>query len=66
MMQSKTPDDGVLDLPGDASLASVLEALEIDPKFVQIITVNGSMDRDHARALSENDEVFILPVVGGG
>lgn len=66
MLKDRTPADGQMDLPADATIADVLAELEIDADAIQVFSVNGSIQRDQATQLSENDELIVLPPVGGG
>ena len=66
MLKEKTPEDGRLDLPDGASIQKALEALDIPVDSVQILTVNGTLERDRQRKLAADDELTILPPVGGG
>ena len=64
--KDRTPADGKLELPDNASVAAALAALEIGDERVQVLTINGSMIRDHAQPLSDGDEMTVIPPVGGG
>jgi len=66
MLKDKTPDGGELDLEDKATIADVLAALEIDPDSVQAFSINGAIQRDQTTMLSEDDELIVLPPVGGG
>ncbi|GIW94127.1 MAG: hypothetical protein KatS3mg110_2168 [Pirellulaceae bacterium] len=66
VLKEKTPPDGTLNVPDDATVASVLEQLKIDPGLVQACTVNGQWVRDRSRVLADGDELVVLPPVGGG
>ena len=66
MLKDRTPGGGELELPPAATIDDVLTALEIDSETIQAFSVNGSIERDKARALSDGDELTVLPPVGGG
>ncbi len=66
MLKDKTPKGGKLTLPEGATIEEALQALDIPVDSVQVFTVNGQLERDRARALSPQDELSILPPVGGG
>jgi len=66
MLKSKTPDGGVLELNDDATVADALDQLQIAPPGVQVLTVNGQLQRDRNRRLCAGDELAVLPPVGGG
>jgi sulfur carrier protein ThiS len=66
MLKEKTPDGGMMELADGATVAAALERLQIPPESVQLVTVNGQLVRDSNRPLAPNDELTILPPVGGG
>ena len=65
-LKAKAPAGGTLELPEDATIAAVLEALNIDSNSVHIVIVNNKPQGDRSHALSADDELTILPPVGGG
>jgi molybdopterin converting factor small subunit len=66
MLRDKTPDGGALELPDCAAISDALQALDIDASSVQVFTVNGQLQRDNSFALSDGDELSVIPPVGGG
>jgi molybdopterin converting factor small subunit len=66
MLKEKTPDGGMLELADGATVAAALERLQIPPESVQLFTLNCQLVRDPNRPLAANDELTILPPVGGG
>jgi molybdopterin converting factor small subunit len=66
MLKARTPAGGVLEVADGASIDDVLRALEIASKAIQIFTVNGRFERDRGRVLAANDELSVIPPVGGG
>ncbi|NIP84570.1 MAG: MoaD/ThiS family protein [Planctomycetales bacterium] len=66
MLKDKTPADGTLQLPEGATIASALAALEIPSHAVQVCTVNGTLQRDVNQPLAAEDELGVVPPVGGG
>jgi molybdopterin converting factor small subunit len=66
MLKEKTPAGGMLELADGATVAAVLERLQIPPESVQLVTLNGQLVRDPNRPLAVDDELTILPPVGGG
>jgi sulfur carrier protein ThiS len=66
MLKSRTPASGRLEIPDGATVADALEALEIPPTHVQVVMVNGRHQQDRGRTLAADDELMIMPPVGGG
>jgi sulfur carrier protein ThiS len=66
MLKAKTPPGGVLDVAEGATIADVLLALDIAAHARQAITVNGRFERNRRRALVPDDELTVIPPVGGG
>lgn len=65
-LKAKSPPGGTLELAAGATIADALQALNIAADSVQVFTVNGSLERNRDRVLGANDELSILPPVGGG
>jgi molybdopterin converting factor small subunit len=55
-----------LELEPGASIASVLERLGIERSHVHLVSVNGEMEPDHTRVLSDGDDLVVFPPVAGG
>jgi sulfur carrier protein ThiS len=66
VLKDKTPADGTLDLAEGATIEEALDLLDISAETVQVCTVNGKLERDLQRQLSANDELSVVPPVGGG
>ena len=66
MLRDKLPEGSVLELDDSATIGDALAALDIDADRVQVFTVNGSLERDKQRTLSDGDELSVIPPVGGG
>ena len=66
MLKDKVPSDGALELKDNASIRDALIALGIPVESVQVFQVNGQLERDNSRELADNDELTVLPPVGGG
>jgi sulfur carrier protein ThiS len=68
ILREKLPPEAkgkaVLQFAGGASLADVLDQLEIEGRVV--ISVNGEHEPDSSRRLQDQDEVKIFSSVGGG
>ncbi len=65
-LRKKTPPGGVLELSDDATVEQAFEALNVARDRVQVVTVNGDLERDYTVALNPDDELTILAPVGGG
>ena len=66
MLKPRTPAGGVLEVTDGATIDDVLRALEIAPRAIQVITVNGQFERNRSRVLAADDELAVIPPVGGG
>lgn len=66
MLKARTPDGGVLELADGATIEDALRALAVAPHANYAMTVNGRIERDRSRPLAPNDELTIVPPVGGG
>ena len=66
LLKSKSPPDGQLEVLDDCTIADVLEQLDVSADSIQVFSVNGQLERDRTRKLSGDDELSIIPPVGGG
>jgi molybdopterin converting factor small subunit len=66
MLKKHAPDDHSLELPDGATIEDALHVLKVPVESVQVFTVNGKLERDKSRVLGDNDELSIIPPVGGG
>jgi sulfur carrier protein ThiS len=66
LLKGKCPPDGQLEVAEQSTIADVLHQLEVSPNSVQVFSVNGQLERDLTRKLSVDDELSIIPPVGGG
>ena len=66
VLKEKAPEGGELDLPDGATIASALDALDISQKSVQVVSINGTFERDFSRPLEADDEMTVLAPVGAG
>lgn len=66
MLKSRTPEGGALEVADGATIEEVLLGLAIAPQTIRVFTVNGQFERDSRRALAPNDELTVIPPVGGG
>lgn len=65
-LKEKTPPDSTLTLADSTTVEEALDALHIPRELVQVITINGSFERDRSRQLADGDEFSVIPPVGGG
>jgi sulfur carrier protein ThiS len=66
MLKARTPAGGVLEVADGATIDDVLHALGITSQTLRVFTVNGQFERDRSRVLAANDELSVIPPVGGG
>jgi sulfur carrier protein ThiS len=66
MLKARTPAGGVLEVADGATIDDVLRALEVAPQTIRVFTVNGQFERDRGRVLAPDDELTVIPPVGGG
>jgi molybdopterin converting factor small subunit len=66
VLKDKTPADGTLDLADGATIEEALRVLDISTETVQVCTVNGTLERNLQRRLAADDELSVVPPVGGG
>jgi len=65
-LKARAPAAGVLEVSDGTSIEDVLRVLEIAPQAVQVVAVNGQLERNRGRVLASGDELSIIPAVGGG
>jgi sulfur carrier protein ThiS len=66
LLKARTPEGGALDVADGATIEDVLRELSVAPAPNAVIAVNGQIERDRSRALAANDELTVIPPVGGG
>ena len=66
VLKAKTPNNGQLEIADGATIEDVLRAVDVPVESVQVFTVNGSLERDRGRVLSDGDDLSVLPPAGGG
>jgi len=66
VLKARTPAAGTLEVPDAATIEDVLRLLAIAPQTVKVFTVNGRFERDPGRSLAAEDELAVIPPVGGG
>lgn len=66
MIKEKTPPNGTLEIQEQATIEDALNALRIPVDGVQVFSVNGSIQRERSYVLQADDELTVLPPVGGG
>ena len=65
-LKAKTPAGERLSVDDAATVEQVLQALGIAATQVQIVMVNGRPQGNRALPLSPDDELTVVPPVGGG
>ncbi len=66
LLREKKPPRGCLEIIAGSSVQDILNLLEIPPEHVHLVMVNGQHTPDRGQLLHENDELMIMPPVGGG
>jgi sulfur carrier protein ThiS len=66
MLKSRTPEGGALEVADGATIEDALHALGLAPQATHVVSVNGRLERDRRRALAPDDELTVVPPVGGG
>ena len=66
VLKAKAPAGGTLELPAGATIDDALRALDVTSPAIRVFTVNGDFERDRARVLADDDELAVIPPVGGG
>jgi sulfur carrier protein ThiS len=65
-LKASMPPGGALEVADGATIDGVLRALGITSPTIRVFTVNGQFERDRGRVLAANDELAVIPPVGGG
>jgi molybdopterin converting factor small subunit len=65
-LRNKMPATGKLDVEPGTTVVALLDRLGVAGGQVHLVMVNGSMERDRQRALSDGDELVVFPPVAGG
>ena len=65
-LKKKTPPGGTLELKDGSSIQKALDLLELGGRRVNAVSINGEIERDFTRVLKAEDELLVLPPVGGG
>ena len=55
-----------MDMESRATVDSVLEKLELPAGRVHLVMVNGEMEPERQRRLTDGDELVVFPPVAGG
>ena len=66
MLKARTPEGGALEVADGATIGDALHVLGLAPQATHVVTVNGQVERDRQRVLAPDDELTIVPPVGGG
>ena len=65
-LKARTPAGGALEVADGATIDDVLHALGVSAPTLKVFTVNGQFERNRGRVLAPNDELTVVPPVGGG
>ena len=65
-LKAQSPKNNTIELPEGSTIDDLLAALDVDPAFVQTVMVNSKPQKDRSRVLAADDELTLLPPVGGG
>ena len=66
MFRLKAPEGNKLKLSNGATIDDALKALDIPGDHVHLVMVNGQHETDRGRTLEPDDELMVMPPVGGG
>lgn len=66
VLRARTPEGGAFEVADGATIEDALHALGLAPQTAHVVSVNGRLERDRRCALAPNDELTIIPPVGGG
>jgi sulfur carrier protein ThiS len=66
VLKTRTPEGAVLEVADGATIDDVLQALALAPQMTHVVTVNGQLERNRRHALAPDDELTVVPPVGGG
>jgi sulfur carrier protein ThiS len=65
-LKAQSPENNTINLPEGSTIDDLLVALDVDPAFVQTVMLNSKPQKDRSRVISVDDELTLLPPVGGG
>jgi sulfur carrier protein ThiS len=66
ILKDRAPENGTIELADEGTIEDALVAVGIPSDSVQVFTVNGTVERDRHRVLKPDDELTVLPPMGGG
>ena len=66
ILKDRAPAGGTIELSNHGTIEDALVAVGIPSDSVQVFTVNGTVERDRHRVLKADDELTVLPPMGGG
>ncbi len=65
-LRAKLADGNTLDVPDGTTIDGVLKKLDIPSNHVHLVMVNDRHELDRTYALTLDDELMVMPPVGGG
>jgi sulfur carrier protein ThiS len=66
ILKDRAPAGGTIELADQGTIEDALVAIGIPSDSVQVFTVNGTVERDRQHVLQPDDELTVLPPMGGG
>lgn len=65
-LKSKSPTGNSIEVPDGTTIESLLASLDVEPKQVQIVMLNNRPQPDRSTSLKPDDQLTVVPPVGGG
>ena len=65
-LKAKSPPENLIEVCDGATIESLLESLDIEAGQVQIVMHNNRPQPDRSTPLSPDDQLTVVPPVGGG
>ena len=65
ILHDAAPPDGHVELGDGDTARQIIELLGIDPKLVKAMLINSVPEQDLSRSLQADDQVTLIPPIGG-